>query len=277
MALAIDRIETAGPRNVLGPRHQNRLIIAPQEHGPYSPFLFLAEDWFAPPAGFPTHPHRGMETVTFILEGQMIHEDHTGAHGELEAGDVQFMTAGGGVMHSEMPGPRGVHSLQLWLNLPAAKKMTPARYGDQRASDAARVTGEGYEARLYAGDLGGQSRPHGSLWPLALMDLRLDAGAALDLPLKSGWRGFLLVLEGEAQVGAEAATVTADQHAWVHATGPDDVLPMRASTPVRALFYAAPVIDEPVVAHGPFVMNTVEEIRQAFADYQSGRLTTAGA
>ncbi|MBU2135435.1 MAG: pirin family protein [Alphaproteobacteria bacterium] len=273
MALAIDRIETAGPRNVLGPRHQNRLIIAPQTHAPYSPFLFLAEDWFSPPAGFPTHPHRGMETVTFVLEGQMLHEDHTGAHGELEAGDVQFMTAGGGVMHSEMPGPGGVHSLQLWLNLPAAQKMTPARYGDQRAADAALITGEGYEARLYAGELGGSSRPHGSLWPLALMDLRLDAGAALDLPLKAGWRGFLLVLEGEAQVGADAAVVKADQHAWVHATGADDILPVKAQTPVRALFYAAPVIDEPVVAHGPFVMNTVDEIRQAFLDYQTGRLT----
>lgn len=273
MALAIDRIETAGPRNVLGPRHQNRLIIAPQEHGPYSPFLFLAEDWFAPPAGFPTHPHRGMETVTFILEGQMIHEDHTGAHGELEAGDVQFMTAGGGVMHSEMPGPRGVHSLQLWLNLPAAKKMTPARYGDQRASDAALVTGEGYEARLYAGELGGQTRAHGSLWPLALMDLRLEAGATLALPLKAGWRGFLLVLEGEAQVGAGSDSVKADQHAWAHAAEADDVLPVSARTPVRALFYAAPVIDEPVVAHGPFVMNTVDEIRQALLDYQTGRLT----
>ncbi|MFT4936653.1 MAG: redox-sensitive bicupin YhaK (pirin superfamily) [Pseudoalteromonas distincta] len=274
MALAIDRIETAGPRNVLGPRHQNRLIIAPQTHAPYSPFLFLAEDWFAPPAGFPTHPHRGMETVTFVLEGQMLHEDHTGAHGELEAGDVQFMTAGGGVMHSEMPGPGGVHSLQLWLNLPAAQKMTPARYGDQRASDAARVTGEGYEARLYAGELGGSSRPHGSLWPLTLMDLRLDAGAALDLPLKAGWRGFLLVLEGEAEVGADLAALKADQHAWAHATGADDILPVKAQTPVRALFYAAPIIDEPVVAHGPFVMNTVDEIRQAFLDYQSGRLTS---
>ncbi|MDP3488831.1 MAG: pirin family protein [Phenylobacterium sp.] len=277
MALSVERIETAGPRNVLGPRHQNRLIIAPQDHRPYSPFLFLAEDWFAPPAGFPTHPHRGMETVTFVLEGQMLHEDHTGAHGELEAGDVQFMTAGGGVMHSEMPGLGGVHSLQLWLNLPAAQKMTPARYGDQRASDTALLTGQGYEVRLYAGDLGGQVRPHGSLWPLALMDLRLEAGATLDLPLKAGWRGFLLVLEGEAKVGAAATPVRTDQHAWVHAADADDILPVTAQTPARALFYAAPVIDEPVVAHGPFVMNTVDEIRQAFLDYQTGRLTTAGA
>ena len=277
MALSVDRVETAGARNVLGPRHQNRLIIAPQAHAPYSPFLFLAEDWFAPPAGFPAHPHRGMETVTFILEGQMIHEDHTGAHGELEAGDVQFMTAGGGVMHSEMPGPGGVHSLQLWLNLPAAQKMSPARYSDQRAAEAARVTGEGYEARLYAGRLGEAERPHGSLWPLALMDLRLEAGAALDLPLAEGWRGFVLVLEGEAKLGGAQTLVRADQHAWAQAREADDVLALSAATPVRALFYAGPIIDEPVVAHGPFVMNTVDEIRQAFADYQSGRLTTSGA
>ncbi|MFZ5728293.1 MAG: pirin family protein [Pseudomonadota bacterium] len=275
MPLSVDRIEAAGPRQMVGPRHQNRLVIAPREHAPYCPFLFLAEDWFAPPAGFPTHPHRGMETVTFVLEGQMIHEDHTGAHGELEAGDIQFMTAGGGVLHSEMPGPQGVHSLQLWLNLPAAKKMSPARYSDQRAADAAPVSGEGFEVRLYAGRFGAAERPHGSLWPLALMDLRLEAGARLELPLAKGWRGFLLVLEGEAEVGAGAAVVKADQHAWAHAREADDVLPLTARAPLRALFYAAPVIDEPVVAHGPFVMNTVDEIRQAFSDYQTGRLTQA--
>ena len=275
MALRLDRIEAAGPRQVLGPRHQNRLIIAPQDHRPYSPFLFLAEDWFAPPAGFPTHPHRGMETVTFVLEGQMIHEDHTGAHGELEAGDIQFMTAGGGVLHSEMPGPRGVHSLQLWLNLPAARKMNPARYSDQRAAEASVVSGEGFEVRLYAGRFGEAERPHGSLWPLALMDVRANPGARLDLPLAKGWRGFLLVLEGAAAVGADEAPVKADQHAWAHAVEADDVIPLTARESFRALFYAAPVIDEPVVAHGPFVMNTVDEIRQAFADYQTGRLTTA--
>lgn len=275
MALGLERIEAAGPRQVLGPRHQNRLVIAPQEHAPYSPFLFLAEDWFAPPAGFPTHPHRGMETVTFVLEGQMIHEDHTGAHGELEAGDIQFMTAGGGVLHSETPGPQGVHSLQLWLNLPAAQKMSPARYSDQRAGEAARIAGDGYEVALYAGRFGDAERPHGSLWPLALMDLRLQTGARLDLPLRHGWRGFVLVLEGEAQIGAGEALVKPGQHAWAYASAGDDSLPLTARAPARALFYAAPVIDEPVVAHGPFVMNTVDEIRQAFVDYQTGRLTRA--
>ena len=105
------------------------------------------------------------------------------------------------------------------------------------------------------------------------MDLRLESGAALALPLKAGWRGFLLVLEGEAQVGADLAALKADQHAWAHAAEADDILPVSAQTPVRALFYAAPIIDEPVVAHGPFVMNTVDEIRQALLDYQSGRLT----
>ena len=104
------------------------MVIPPEDVAEHSPFLLMAEDWFAPPAGFPTHPHRGIETVTFVLAGELVHADHTGGTGRLGAGDVQFMTAGGGVMHSEMPGPGGVQSLQLWLNLPARLKRVAARY-----------------------------------------------------------------------------------------------------------------------------------------------------
>ena len=108
MQLSIRSVQAVGPPETRGPNHRARLVIPPERAAEHNPFLLMAEDWFAPPAGFPTHPHRGIETVTFVIAGELTHADHTGGTGRLRAGDVQFMTAGGGVMHSEMPGPEGV-------------------------------------------------------------------------------------------------------------------------------------------------------------------------
>lgn len=105
MQLSIRSVEPAAPRQTRGPGHSARMVIPPEEVAEHSPFLVMAEDWFAPRAGFPTHPHRGIETVTFVVAGELMHQDHTGRAGRLSAGDAQFMTAGGGVMHSEMPAP----------------------------------------------------------------------------------------------------------------------------------------------------------------------------
>ena len=140
----VTRIEAAAAPQRSSATHANRFVVPADRFETRSPFLMMMEDWFAPPAGFPTHPHRGMETVTLVLEGSLEHRDHTGGHGVLNAGDVQWMTAGRCVMHSEMPGPGGVHSLQLWLNLPAAQKMSRARYADQRAVDAPIISGDGW-------------------------------------------------------------------------------------------------------------------------------------
>src|SRR5271157_5709097 len=136
MQLTIKSVEAAGPPEARGPQHRARLVISPENVAEHSPFLLMAEDWFAPPAGFPTHPHRGIETVTFVVAGELTHQDHTGGAGRLSAGDAQFMTAGGGVMHSEMPGPGGVQTLQLWLNLPARLKRVKARYQNVLGPDA---------------------------------------------------------------------------------------------------------------------------------------------
>jgi redox-sensitive bicupin YhaK (pirin superfamily) len=259
--------------------HIARLVIPPADFAGQSPFLLMAEDWFAPPGGFPTHPHRGMETVTFVLEGELAHRDHMGSHGVLHAGDVQFMTAGGGVLHSELPGPQGVHTLQLWLNLPAAKKMLGARYADLRLTDAPLYRDGGTEIRVYAGRVGGVEQTHGSAWPLALFDLRLQAGQTFDLPLPAGDRTFLYVLEGAATIGASDALIAAQTVAWV-ARAPQalegaDELRVSAKSALRALIFSSPVIDEPVAARGPFVMNTEDELDQAYADYRAGRLTQA--
>ena len=274
MERSVTRIETASPPGRTAPTHANRLVVAPGDFADHSPFLMMAEDWFAPPAGYPTHPHRGMETVTIVLKGALEHRDHTGGHGLLRQGDVQWMTAGKGVMHSEMPAPEGVHSLQLWLNLPSNHKLIPARYADQRAADAGVATGEGWQARVYAGRQGDIAAAHGSTYPMGLAIVSVDGGATCTLEVPADERAFLYVVEGAASLGPDGAAITAGQSAWFDPSGPGggapDTLTLKAQTAVQAVLFSGRAIDEPVVAYGPFVMNTSEEIQQAFADYRSG-------
>ena len=190
-----------------GPNEQvqaKRLVLNPGAFEAQSPFLNLSEDWFAAPGGFETHPHRGMETVTLVLEGALHHRDHTGADGVLHPGDVQWMTAGRGVLHSEMPYQNETaHTLQLWLNLPAAAKMVPARYVDQRLASVPVLHTPGVERRVYAGSFDGVEQPHGSDWPMMLVDIAMTAGATSAQPIPTNFRGFLYVLEGTVLIGAE--------------------------------------------------------------------------
>ncbi len=174
-----------------------------------------------------------------------------------------------------MPGPKGVHSLQLWLNLPAAQKMSKARYLDQHAADAPVASGPGYEIRVYAGRQGGAEQPAGSSYPMSLCMVRLEPGATCQLEIGPDERGFLYALEGAAAVGEDAARLQAGQVAWFDpegdAPGEADRLKLTAGdAPFRAALFSGRPIPEPVVAYGPFVMNTQDEIRQAFADYHSG-------
>ena len=275
MERRVSRIELAAAPQRGAATHTNRFVVPADRFEAHSPFLMMMEDWFAPPAGFPTHPHRGMETVTFVLEGSMEHRDHTGGHGVLNPGDVQWMTAGRGVMHSEMPGPDGVHSLQLWLNLPAAQKMSPARYLDQRAADAPVVSGPGYEIRVYAGRQGGTERGWGSSYPMGLAVATVQPGAECALEIGPDERGFLYAFEGSAKVGEGGTLLQAGQIAWFDpasdVAGDADTLTLRAGDkPFRGALFRGRPIKEPVVAYGPFVMNTQDEIRQAFADYHGG-------
>jgi redox-sensitive bicupin YhaK (pirin superfamily) len=270
----IDRIVPAGAVNRRSPDHANRMIVAPEDFTAISPFIVLVEDWFRAPAGFPTHPHRGIQTVTFVLDGALEHRDHTGGHGVLRQGDVQWMTAGHGVMHSELPHERETaHTLQLWLNLPGRQKMIPARYVNQLGAEVPVVTQPGAEIRLYAGKLGAVASPHGSDWPMNLMDIRAEAGAELALEVPAGDRGFVYLISGEAAVGGGPANVRAGEVAWFEpsdGSGPD-TLRLVARSSLRALLYSGAPIDEPVVARGPFVMTSDAEIAAAYDDYRSGR------
>jgi redox-sensitive bicupin YhaK (pirin superfamily) len=278
MDLLVDRILRADPRSAHSPAHFARLVVSPDDFEATSPFLLMAEDWFAPPAGFPDHPHRGMQTVTFVVEGGLEHRDHTGAYGVLGEGDVQWMTAGRGVIHSEMPRPPGVHTLQLWLNLPAAQKMAEASYRDQRRDEAPAMRGDGFEVRVYSGKLDGVEHPHSSIWPLELFDVRAEPGKEIPIEVLPGYRAFLYVLTGSARLLPEDVAVKEEDVVWfrpVPRGAENGTFRIRTDTAFRALVFAGPVIEEPVVAHGPFVMNTIEEIRAAYEDYRHGRLVDA--
>jgi quercetin 2,3-dioxygenase len=263
----VSRVAGVIPRGASSQVDNKQMVIGAEGWELTSPFLFLSEDWFAPPGGFEEHPHRGMQTVTIVLEGALEHRDHTGAHGILKAGDVQWMTAGRGVLHSEMPqGP--VHTLQLWLNLPAKMKMIPARYQDQRLADTPVRKVEGGEVRIYAGRSGGVEHGHGSDYPMWLIDIALRSLSKLSQEVPSAYRGFLYVLEGTVRVGE--TKVGAGEVAWFE-PGEGD-LSIEALEDCRGLLFAGEPIHEPAVAYGPFVMNTKQEIQQAFMDYQAGRL-----
>jgi redox-sensitive bicupin YhaK (pirin superfamily) len=247
------------------------------------PFLMLdefssfdADDYIA---GFPAHPHRGFETVTYLLDGHMLHEDHLGNRGDLKSGAVQWMSAGRGIIHSEMPQQEDgrMRGFQLWINLPAREKMKPAGYRDIDPAEIPVLALQGGgRARLIAGMLESDGRSvTGPIQGLATdplyADVELPAGAAFDQPLDGARNAFIYVFEGSATVG-NTARALATHSAGVLGLG--DAVHIRAEAAgARFLLLAGKPLGEPVVQYGPFVMNTREEIEQALKDYQSGELT----
>ena len=270
----VSRIEHVIPRGGSSQVENKQLVIGAEGWEKTSPFLFLSEDWFGRPKGFEEHPHRGMQTVTVVLEGAIEHRDHTGAQGILKAGDVQWMTAGHGVLHSEMPhGDETAHTLQLWLNLPRSMKMIPARYQDQRLADTPVRTLDKGKVIVYAGGSGDVTHSHGSDYPMSLLDIRLGEGAKLSQEVSTKDRGFVYVLDGRATIGGRE--VQKGEVAWFE-PGPGSELEINALEDFRGLLFAGEPIREPAVAFGPFVMSTKQEIQQAFMDYQAGKLVARG-
>ncbi|MEW5301476.1 MAG: hypothetical protein WDW36_004335 [Sanguina aurantia] len=221
-------------------------------------------------AGFPNHPHRGFETCSIMLEGEMEHKDSCGNKGVIGPGGVQWMTAGRGIIHSEMPkGTTGnMHGFQLWINLPAKDKLCKPRYQDYQASDIPVATSGGVSVRVMAGECMGTSGPIKMRNPGTLLDVRLEAGASFSHRVSSEWSGFVYVYTGGGVVCGSKAVA---QHAMVMGAG-DMVEAVASDSGMRFLLIAGRPINEPIVQHGPFVMNTQDEIQQAFADYQSGKL-----
>jgi len=251
-------------------------VLDYQRHPELSPFLLLDHAGpadFAPaakPRGVGWHPHRGFETVTVVLDGEVDHEDTAGNGGRIGAGDVQWMTAGSGLLHKEMHSDaftrRGgrFHALQLWVNLPAKSKMTAPRYQTLLASEIPSVD----SVRVIAGEYAGVKGPAQTFTPVNLLDARVHAGRQLRLNLRDGYSAGLYVVSGKTTVNGEAA---AEGELVVLDRKGDEVVIDALTDAIVFVMNGAP-IDEPVVGYGPFVMNSTREIQQAYADFNAGRL-----
>ena len=258
------------------------------------PFIHLdqmGEVEYAPgePKGTPWHPHRGFETVTYMIDGIMEHSDSNGGGGVITNGDTQWMTAGAGILHIETPPEHLVvsgglfHGFQLWVNLPREKKWADPRYQDIRGSDVALAASEdgGALVRVIAGDVEGFAGPGSTHTPMTQVHATISPGAQLVLPWRPDYNALAYVLNGRGAVGPEGTPIRMGQLAVY---GPGDVLTVAAaatqesrSPNMDVLILGGQPIREPVAWMGPFVMNTREEVMQAFSDYQSGRLGSVPA
>jgi hypothetical protein len=226
--------------------------------------------------GAPDHPHRGFETVTYLLSGSFEHEDSAGNKGSLRPGDVQWMTAGSGVVHSEMPsrevrehGGR-LHGFQLWVNLPRDGKMIAPRYQEHGAATLPRVERDGVTVRVIAGEYGGARSPIETTSPITYLHVTLPPGRAIDVDAPRGHNAMAYVISGGGRFGAEKDEVSAHELVLFR-DGEGLRLEASGDEPLDALVLVGQPLNEPVWRAGPFVMSTREELMQAFEDYQSGR------
>ncbi len=243
------------------------------------PFLLLdqfdtanADDYIAV---FPDHPHRGFETVTYMIDGRMRHQDTSGGGGVLRSGGVQWMTAGRGIVHSEMPEQEDglMKGFQLWVNLPARDKLNAPRYQNIEPEDVPEVTrDDGARIRVVAGSYDGVDGAVGEIAVEPLyVDVSLPAGARVEIPVPAGHNAFLYPFEGVLMIGEDgAARPVADSEIAVLSDG-ESVTVTGGDDGGRGILVAGRPIGEPIARHGPFVMNTREEITQAFQDYEAGR------
>jgi quercetin 2,3-dioxygenase len=285
---------TSAPRGLEGEGFPVRRAFAGVDLAELDPFVHLdqmGEVEYAPgePKGTAWHPHRGFETVTYMIDGTFEHSDSNGGGGVITNGDTQWMTAGAGILHIEKPPEALVvsgglfHGLQLWVNLPRDQKWTAPRYQDLRAQEVALVSSSdgGALVRVIAGDVAGHAGPGSTYTPMTLVHATLSPGARLSLPWRDDYNALVYVLAGRGSVGVETRPIGTGQLAVL---GPGNTVTVDASAAQESrspnldvIVLGGRPIREPVAWMGPFVMNTREEIMQAIADYQAGRLGTIPA
>jgi quercetin 2,3-dioxygenase len=265
-----------------------RRSIGSRQNVRIDPFLLLDEFFSDDPddylAGFPAHPHRGFETVTYMLDGHMQHQDHLGHRGDLSPGSVQWMTAGRGIVHSEMPQQQQgrMRGFQLWINLPAKEKMKPASYRDIPPQHIPVVTLEnGARVKVVAGSLAHEGQRtagpvQGVTTDPLYFDVELPPNAEVSIPVAADHNAFTYAYEGQLDIGPAGQRKRLEtRNAGVLSSG--DVLTVAAGKEgARFLLLAAKPIGEPIVQYGPFVMNTRAEIEQAIEDFQQGRFVAQG-
>ena len=252
-----------------------RRSIAPRASNEYDPFLLFDHFAFNDPVegpirGFPMHPHRGIETVTYMLEGSVNHRDSLGNSGLIGPGDVQWMTSGRGILHEEMPRRSEesgvIYGFQLWVNLPAAQKMTTPRYQEVTAASIPSTTKDGATVRVVAGEWNGTRGPVTEIAASPLyLDVRLAPVSRFICPIPSGHTALAYVFEGAGNFSGEAVESV---RMVVFSDG--DQIEVESDTGVRFMLIAGMPFGEPIVPYGPFVMNTVEEIQQTLAELRDG-------
>ncbi|KAK7725235.1 RNA pol II transcription cofactor [Diaporthe eres] len=268
--LAVEQAEGAGAR-------VRRSIGTPQLKN-FSPFLMLDHFSVKPGAGFPDHPHRGQETITYMLSGAFDHEDFAGNKGTIHAGDLQFMTAGRGIVHSEMPAQNADGSantgLQLWVDLPRELKSCEPRYRDLRAEEV--PAAESDDGRVRVKVISGQSHGVDSVKDLAytpvwLLDVTVKPGGRVEQPIPEGFNAFLYTLEGTALFGAEKRPVPQYHNVVFELEGGTIVAENEEGSEgdARFVLVAGKVLDQPVVQYGPFVVTSLQEVREALQDYST--------
>ena len=288
------RAVMTAPSGVEGEGFPVRRAFAGVDLADLDPFVHMdqmGEVEYAPgePKGTPWHPHRGFETVTYIMDGIFEHQDSNGGGGVITNGDTQWMTAGSGILHIEKPPEHLVlsgglfHGIQLWVNLPKAQKWSPPRYQDLRANEAGLLASSdaGALVRVIAGELAEHRGPGQTHTPITMLHATVSPGARLDLPWRADFNALAYVLAGVGTVGAERRPVQTGQLAVF---GPGDTITLEAATSqeqrapeLEVLLLGGRPIREPVAWYGPFVMNTKDELVQAFEDYQAGRLGSVPA
>lgn len=233
------------------------------------PFLMLDEFEVSPPAGFPDHPHRGFETVTYMLEGAFTHQDFAGHNGTIRTGDVQWMTAGRGIIHSEMPATAGVNrGLQLWINLSSKDKMIEPRYQELLSEDIGRAEKDGVEVKVIAGEAMGVQSPVYTRTPTMYLDFTLQPRAHLSQPIPESYNSFVYIVEGEGVFGLRNSSLVSAHHCLVLGPGDGLIVWNQSSSILRFVLIGGQPLNEPVVQYGPFVMSTQAEIEKTFEDYQ---------
>ncbi|GAA2392426.1 pirin family protein [Dactylosporangium salmoneum] len=280
---------TTAPKGFEGEGFPVRRAFAGVDLRALDPFIHMdqmGEVEYAPgePKGTPWHPHRGFETVTYIIDGEFVHHDSNGGGGVITNGDTQWMTAGQGILHIETPPEHLVvsgglfHGIQLWVNLPRADKFAQPRYQDIRGGQVSLLTSPdgGALLRVIAGELDGHAGPGVTYTPITLVHATVSPGASLTLPWRKDFNALAYVLAGKGTVGAKGRPLDSGQLAVF---GEGDSITVTADAQqdprhpsMEVLFLGGRPIREPVAAYGPFVMNTKAEVMQAFEDYQAGRL-----
>lgn len=288
------RAVASAPRGLEGEGFPVRRAFAGADLADLDPFVHMdqmGEVEYAPgePKGTPWHPHRGFETVTYMIDGIFEHQDSNGGGGVITNGDTQWMTAGAGILHIERPPDHLVatgglfHGIQLWVNLPKAEKWVPPRYQDLRAREVSLLASPdaGALVRVIAGDLAGHRGPGQTHTSMTMLHATISPGARLDLPWRADFNALVYVLAGAGSAGVEGRPIATGQLAVF---GPGDALRLEAAPlqesrapALEILLLGGRPIREPVAWYGPFVMNTRDELLQAFQDYQAGRLGTIPA